>query len=489
MEVVESLSHSYLWNKDWFYLIRVDEKSREGIEYSYLKADMDVADSVEDEWVVAYLALEISKRYDNLAIQLKDSDGDYLLIEAAQHLPDWMEPEVMKNRFFLWKGHFHVIPQSSNLIRPTIQESLHLLCSIPTPVSSDIEVAINKRIESQQLLMQSSTHHCSGWLPRSWSNLLETYPWLPSYFCRLVLDASELEVSKATEALAELPVVEASMDMIPIHLPKLLFTEIVSATIGKESGASSLLDTYVKSTRFERAKILGNRIRIGSLLWKCPEAIINNETESLQYCKENPSSLSQTCVTALVNNRTFQQYLDALTTSIPSLLQNSVENQVSEKVEEDLKWLEITEQQLEVALHEEEGNLREEDKNMFLNEDMDGSEIGTQVLDSFKSFLSAVSNVEGIDSVVSPTENEMEPNGSRGMNVNFDNVCDILNGYDFVEEEESTVEGDKNNSDNSSESEQTEVVNNLLTSLSLQEGVDGPVNSILTSLGIHFPPQ
>jgi len=49
-------------------------------------------------------------------------------------------------------------------------------------------------------------------------------------------------------------------------------------------------------------------------------------------------------------------------------------------------------------------------------------------LDSFKSFLSAVSNVEGIDSVVSPTENEREPNGSRGMNVNFDNVYDILNG-------------------------------------------------------------
>ena len=70
MEVVESLSHSCLWNKDWFYLIRVDEKSREGIEYSYLKADMDVADSVEDEWVVAYLALEISKRYDNLAVSI-----------------------------------------------------------------------------------------------------------------------------------------------------------------------------------------------------------------------------------------------------------------------------------------------------------------------------------------------------------------------------------------------------------------------------------
>lgn len=70
IERVHSLSRSYLWNKDWFYLVRVDEKSREGVEYSYLKADMDVADSVEDEWVVAYLALELSKRYDNLAVAI-----------------------------------------------------------------------------------------------------------------------------------------------------------------------------------------------------------------------------------------------------------------------------------------------------------------------------------------------------------------------------------------------------------------------------------
>ena len=63
-----------------------------------------------------------------------------------------------------------------------------------------------------------------------------------------------------------------------------------------------------------------------------------------------------------------------------------------------------------------------------VDEDLDGSEIGTQVLDSFKSFLSAVSNVEGIDSVVAPHDNELEQNGSRGMNVDFDHVYDILNG-------------------------------------------------------------
>lgn len=46
-----------------------------------------------------------------------------------------------------------------------------------------------------------------------------------------------------------------------------------------------------------------------------------------------------------------------------------------------------------------------------------------------------------------------------------------------------------NNDHNYTDSEQTEVITNLLTSLSFQEGVDGPVNSILTSLGIHLPPQ
>ena len=63
--------------------------------------------------------------------------------------------------------------------------------------------------------------------------------------------------------------------------------------------------------------------------------------------------------------------MDSLTASIPSLLQIPAHDRITVKVEEDLKWLEITEQQLDAALHEEEGNLREEDRNIFLS--MSGS--------------------------------------------------------------------------------------------------------------------
>ena len=64
------------------------------------------------------------------------------------------------------------------------------------------------------------------------------------------------------------------------------------------------------------------------------------------------------------------------------------------------------------------------------------------MLDSFKSFLSAISNVEGIDSLVGQNAGEegdgreeeeegdyqYESSSTTQMNVNFELVYDILNG-------------------------------------------------------------
>ena len=61
---------------------------------------------------------------------MTDSDGDFLLIEAAKYLPDWMDPNVMQNRFFLWKGHFYAIPLTIAPASPTIFE---VLIHITTP--------------------------------------------------------------------------------------------------------------------------------------------------------------------------------------------------------------------------------------------------------------------------------------------------------------------------------------------------------------------
>lgn len=55
-------------------------------------------DSVEDEWLIVYLLRELSRRFPPAWIRVSDSDGEFLLIEAADALPKWLNPEVADNR-------------------------------------------------------------------------------------------------------------------------------------------------------------------------------------------------------------------------------------------------------------------------------------------------------------------------------------------------------------------------------------------------------
>jgi hypothetical protein len=39
-----------------------------------------------------------------------DDDGQFLLIESADLLPDWLDPSTADNRVFLYQGLLHIIP-------------------------------------------------------------------------------------------------------------------------------------------------------------------------------------------------------------------------------------------------------------------------------------------------------------------------------------------------------------------------------------------
>lgn len=58
-------------------------------------------DNIEDEWLIVYLILEITKVYTNLIAQVQDNDGDFILIEAADFLPTWSNPDTTENRVII----------------------------------------------------------------------------------------------------------------------------------------------------------------------------------------------------------------------------------------------------------------------------------------------------------------------------------------------------------------------------------------------------
>ncbi|XP_064788657.1 protein ecdysoneless homolog [Oncorhynchus masou masou] len=67
-------------------------------------------DSVEDEWFILYLLLQITQAFPELAARLEYNDGEFLLIEAADYLPKWLNPESCGNRVFLYRGELYILP-------------------------------------------------------------------------------------------------------------------------------------------------------------------------------------------------------------------------------------------------------------------------------------------------------------------------------------------------------------------------------------------
>lgn len=69
---------------------------------------------MEDEWFATHLLLRASSELAEhaLCISIEDEDGQFLLIEAADHLPDWITPEGVVNRVWIHDGHLHLVAAS-----------------------------------------------------------------------------------------------------------------------------------------------------------------------------------------------------------------------------------------------------------------------------------------------------------------------------------------------------------------------------------------
>ena len=75
-----------------------------------LKGRTNFGDSVEDEWLIVYILRELSKTFAQIWVIIVDSDGQFLLIEAANALPNWLNPEIADFRVWINSGKLFIIP-------------------------------------------------------------------------------------------------------------------------------------------------------------------------------------------------------------------------------------------------------------------------------------------------------------------------------------------------------------------------------------------
>ena len=158
----------------------------------FLHGTTDYGDAVEDEWLIVYLLRELTLSHPNLWVRVLDTDGEFLLVEAANVLPKWLSPETDRNRTWIHAGKLLIIPSSSSSSAATAgeddrrQQQQNL--SLPDAVafieakpddlihSPFVESEAFYRLEKYPAQVPASLHHSLLTLPRRLAHVLRALP-------------------------------------------------------------------------------------------------------------------------------------------------------------------------------------------------------------------------------------------------------------------------------------------------------------------------
>ncbi|KAI1406342.1 SGT1-domain-containing protein [Hypoxylon fuscum] len=176
VQLCDSVAKGYIWQRDSFQL-RIERD--QGLVY--LCGATDYGDSVEDEWLIVYLLRELTKSFPALWVRIFDSDGEFLLVEAANALPKWLSPEIDGNRAWMHDGKLFLLPlvASSGEKRPlSLAEAVNFIKSSADALvhSTFVEAEAFYRLEKYPGQITDSIHHSLVTIPRKLVYILHEKP-------------------------------------------------------------------------------------------------------------------------------------------------------------------------------------------------------------------------------------------------------------------------------------------------------------------------
>ncbi|KAG2462809.1 ECD protein, partial [Polypterus senegalus] len=173
----------YIWQYQPFNINYVPDK--EDVP-AHIGGSTNFGDNVEDEWFIVYLVQEITKEFPKLVAKIEDNDGEFLLIEAAEYLPKWLNPESSNNRVFIFQGELHIIPvpktEDERLWlsegNPSILQALKIIGSNSEEclAAETIRSSVARRIAGYPQKIQSNFHHAHCYLPAGIVSVLKIRP-------------------------------------------------------------------------------------------------------------------------------------------------------------------------------------------------------------------------------------------------------------------------------------------------------------------------
>ncbi len=171
---------TFVWHREAFEL-RVEE--------GRVRGSVAFGDNISDEWFVVFLLVEISRAFPEAVVEMRDGDGQLLLIEAAMELPEWIDPDTSDHRVFVFRGELQLIglPEEIEPERPfaplhvTRNSGVHIVRTYGpqklTRASDAVQACIERRLcEMPQKALIENHHYCLLVLPRALAAVLQLRP-------------------------------------------------------------------------------------------------------------------------------------------------------------------------------------------------------------------------------------------------------------------------------------------------------------------------
>ncbi|XP_042508102.1 protein ecdysoneless homolog [Macadamia integrifolia] len=185
LNTVNPYVSDYIWQHDPFNLSISSSRTSNCIcskEIPHLHGKTKYGDNLEDEWFVVFLLFEITRRIPSVSVRVWDTDGEFLLIEAAFSLPRWIKPDSSLNRVFIRQGELHIIPREKFPSNPSLSESLSFLSTVSegARASDSVQMALKNRISGYPERARSNMHRVRVRVPVSVAQVLKHEPCLIS---------------------------------------------------------------------------------------------------------------------------------------------------------------------------------------------------------------------------------------------------------------------------------------------------------------------
>ena len=247
----------YIWQRDSLKLALVRENNRWA-----LKGSTNYGDSVADEWLIVYLLRELSKEFKDAWIRIYDTDGEFLLIEAANALPKWLTPEVAEHRVWINTHRLLVIPLSKQgNPRPLeLDEALYSITETPAALHDlpKVETEAFHRLNGYPKAISENQHHATLPLPLKVAHLLHINPSfiapvVEAFYLRDPISLRLIQPSKSKTMLIFPP--ENFVD-VSVRFTKILYAQLLGQNWTPPAPwATALEDIINKGAPAEKAEI------------------------------------------------------------------------------------------------------------------------------------------------------------------------------------------------------------------------------------------